>query len=85
MINLSHVTFLLVFNFSNQQVTFSTSNKSLNELNDFLKSFYSDGLKIEKIKLYDAPKHAFKATTKERLIQCTECNTELSEMLKKLL
>lgn len=85
MINLSYVTFLLVFNFSNQQVSFSTCNNSLNELNDFLKSFNSDGLKIAKIKIYDAQKHAFKATTKERLMQCTECNTELSEMLKKLL
>lgn len=85
MINLSHVTFLLVFNLGMQQVTFSTSKDSLNGLKKFLKDNANDNLKISKIKLYDSQKFAFKASKKERLIQCVECDTELTEMIKKLL
>ena len=78
MISTSLITFEISFLNTKEIFIFNTSNESLNALATTLKG---RKLYLNKVKEFDRSKSSFKRCTLKRLIDCTEYNTELNQIL----
>lgn len=78
MVSTNLITFELSFQNSTETIIFNNTQKSLNDVVDFLKcrKYY-----IAKVKEFNRPKSAFQRCTLKRLIDCTDHNTELNLIL----
>jgi len=79
MVSTNLITFEISFqNNGNETFIFNVSNDSLNALTNVLRG---RKLYINKVKEYNRTKSAFQRCTLERLIECTDYNTELNLIL----
>ena len=79
MLSTNLITFEISFlNNGGETLIFNVTDESLKALTNTLKA---RKLYIDKIKEYNRPKSAFKRCSLQRLIQCTDHNTELNLIL----
>jgi hypothetical protein len=78
MITTDLITFEISFQNTKETFIFNTSDESVNALANTLKW---RKWHINKVKEFDRTKSAFKKCTLKRLIDCTDFNTELNQIL----